>query len=188
MKLTPEITFRGLPRSDALEADIRKKIAKLDRFFEHIMSCRVVFETGHMHHHKGNLYHVRVALTVPGRELVVSRDSEKHQAHQDPYVAVRDAFDAAQRQLEDYARELRGDVKSHDLPGRGRIVELVPYMDYGRIETPDGRLVYFHRNSVLHVDFDKLEEGIEVRFAEEQGDEGPQASTVCLVGKHPIVG
>lgn len=188
MKITPEITFRGLPRSDALEADVRQKIEKLDRFFEHIMRCRVVLEAAHKHHHKGNLYHVRVTLNVPGRELVVSRNPEKHQAHEDPYVAVRDAFDAAQRQLEDYARELRGDIKTHELPAHGRIVELVPALDYGRIETRDGRLVYFHRNSVLSADFEKLKEGDEVRFAEEQGDEGPQASTVRLIGKHDFVG
>ena len=188
MKLSPEITFRGFPHSDALEADIREKIEKLDRFFEHIMNCRVVVESGHKHHHKGNIYHVRVALTVPGRELVVSRDPKEHQAHQDPFVAVRDAFDAAKRQLEDYARQLRGDVKRHELPGHGRVVELVPEMDFGRIETTDGRSVYFHRNSVLDADFDQLEEGSEVRFAEEQGDEGPQASTVHIVGRHHIVG
>lgn len=188
MKLNPEITFRGLPHSDALEADIRQKIDKLDRFFEHVMSCRVVVESGHRHHHQGNLYHVRVLLTVPGRELVVSRDPAGHQAHEDPFVAVRDAFDAARRQLEDYARRLRGDTKHHDVPQHGHIVELVPAMDYGRIETPDGRLVYFHRNSMLDTDFDRLTEGMEVRFDEERGDEGPQASTVHLVGTHHIVG
>ena len=188
MKLTPEITFRALPRSDALEAEVHQRIEKLDRFFQHIMSCHVVIEAAHKHHHKGNLYHVRVTLTVPGRELVVSRDPGKHQAHEDPYVAVRDAFNAVQRQLEDYARELRGDVKTHELPGHGRVVELVPALDYGRIETQDGRLVYFHRHSVLGTAFEKIEEGVEVRFAEEQGEEGPQASTVRIIGKHRIVG
>ena len=97
MKLSPEITFRGVPRSDALETDIRDKLAKLDLFFPHIMSCRVMVEAQHKHHHKGNIYHVRIDLTVPGKELVVSRDPKEHQAHQDPYVAVRDAFDAARR-------------------------------------------------------------------------------------------
>jgi cold shock CspA family protein len=92
------------------------------------------------------------------------------------------------RQLEDYARTLRGDVKTHELPDHGHIVELVPAEDYGRIETPDGRSVYFHRNSVLDGDFDDLEEGAEVRFAEESGAEGPQASTVHVIGKHHIVG
>lgn len=187
MKLTPEITFRGIPRSDALEAYIVQKLEKLDRFFDHIMGCQVVVEAGHKHHHKGNLYHVRLALSVPGRDLVVSRDPMKHQAHEDPYVAVRDAFDAIKRQLDGYARQLHGDVKSHEIPAHGRIVEMIPDMDYGRIETTDGRSVYFHRNSVVDKPFDLLEEGAEVRFSEEQGDDGPQASSVHLVGKHHIV-
>ena len=188
MKLSPEITLRHLPPSEALEADIRQKIEKLDHFFEHIMSCRVVVEPGHRHHHKGNLYHVRVALTVPGKELVAGRNPSKHQAHEDPYVAVRDAFNAIQRQLEDYARKLRHDIKTHEVPDHGRIVEIIPNQDFGRIETPDGRSVYFHRNSILDADFDRLDEGAEVRFVEEQGDEGPQASTVRLIGKHHITG
>ncbi|MEN8175083.1 MAG: HPF/RaiA family ribosome-associated protein [Pseudomonadota bacterium] len=188
MKLSPEITFRGVPPSDALEANIRQKVEKLDRFFPHIMGCRVVVEAHHRHHHQGNLYRVCVDLTVPGRELVVNRTRDKHQAHEDVYVAVRDAFDAARRQLEDYSRKLRGDVKNHKVPSHGRIVELVPDADFGRIETPDARLVYFHRNSVLGTDFAKLEEGNEVRFAEEQGEKGPQASSVHVIGKHHIVG
>ncbi|KAA6184603.1 HPF/RaiA family ribosome-associated protein [Thiohalocapsa marina] len=188
MKIAPEITFRGMSATDALEADIQEKLEKLDRFFPDIMSARVTVEANHKHHHKGNLYHVRVDLTVPGQELVVSRDPKDHQAHEDAYVAIRDAFAAARRQLENYARKLRGNVKTHSPPSHGRVVELVPAMDYGRIETPDGRLVYFHRNSLVDADFDQLEAGAEIRFAEEAGAEGPQASSVHRVGKHHIVG
>jgi cold shock CspA family protein len=130
---------------------------------------------------------VRVALTVPGKELVTDRDPGKHHAHEDAYVAVRDAFNAIQRQLETYTEKKRHDVKSHKDPDHGRIAELKPAEDFGRIETSDGRLVYFHRNSILGTDFDKLSEGIDVRFFEEQGEEGPQASTVKVVGKHHIV-
>jgi cold shock CspA family protein len=152
------------------------------------MSCRVVVEAQHQHHHKGNLYHVRVDITVPGHELVVSRDPKDHQAHQDVYVAIRDAFDAARRQLEDYARKLRGDVKEHEVPPHGHISELLPEQDYGRIQTTDGRSIYFHRNSVINADFDSLSTGDPVRFDEEVGDEGPQASTVRVIGKHHIPG
>ena len=101
MKLTPEVTFRGLPHSEALESHIRQKVEKLDRFFEHIVSCRVMMEVGHKHRHEAQIYHVSVALTVPGKELVVSRE---HQAHEDPF-ALRDAFDATTRQLEDYSED-----------------------------------------------------------------------------------
>lgn len=187
MQLPLQITFRNLERSEALEADVREKAEKLDQFFEHIMRCRVVVEAHHKHHHKGNIYHVRIDITVPGNELVVSREPKDNHAHEDVYVAVRDAFDAAKRQLEDYSRKLRGDVKEHEAPPHGTVQELVPMEDYGRIRTPDGRSVYFHRNSVINADFDSLNEGDPVRFDEEPGDAGPQASTVRVIGKHHIV-
>ncbi|UCE90564.1 MAG: cold shock domain-containing protein [Pseudomonadota bacterium] len=111
-----------------------------------------------------------------------------HHAHEDAYVAVRDAFDAAQRKLEAYVEQRRGQTKAHETPPHGRISELVPAQDYGRIRTSDERDIYFHRNSLVDADLDDLEIGAEVRFVEEQGDEGPQASTVHLVGKHHVVG
>jgi cold shock CspA family protein len=106
----------------------------------------------------------------------------------DVYVAVRDAFRAARRQLEDYARKRRGHVKTHEPTPHGRIASIYPEMDYGKIETADRREIYFHRNSVIEADFDALTEGMEVRFMEEMGDQGPQATTVHLVGKHHPVG
>ena len=102
MKLPLEITFRNVKASEALEADIRAKAEKLDLFYDRVMACRVVVEAPHKHHHKGNVYHVRIDLTVPDGELVVSRDGGQDHAHEDPYVTVRDAFDAARRQLQDY--------------------------------------------------------------------------------------
>jgi ribosomal subunit interface protein len=173
--------------SEAVESEIRKRCEKLERVFEDIMSCRVVVETNHRHHNKGNLFHIRVDITVPGHEIVVSKESHDKQAHQDAYVAIRDAFDAAKRQLEDLNRKRHQHVKVHEAPPHGRIVHLSPMEDYGRITTADGREIYFHRNSVVNAEFDKLEVGYEVRFAEEMGDNGPQASSVSVVGKHHIV-
>jgi len=188
MELPLQITFRKMPASPAIEANIRKKAVGLERFSEHIMACRVIVESPHRHHHQGKLYHVRVDLTVPGGELVVSRDPAEHHAYEDVYVAIRDAFDAAIRQLEDYVRRQRQQTKLHETPVHGRIARIVPAEDHGFIETPDGREVYFHRNSVLDDGFDRLQLGEEVRFAEEPGDKGPQASTVRAVGKHHPVG
>ena len=161
---------------------MREKAAKLERFYERIMGCRVVLEAVTRRHHQGNLYRVRIDLTVPGRELVVSREPGKDHAHEDVYVAIRDAFDAMRRQLEDYARKRRGEVKHHEAPPHGRIAQLFP--DHGFIETPDGREIYFHRNSVLNGGFDHLQVGTEVAFTEEEGIKGPQASTVRPLGKH----
>lgn len=114
MQLPLQVTFRHMETSEALLADIEKTAEKLDHFSDHIISCRVVIELPHQHHHQGKLFHVSIDLTVPGGE------------------------------------------------------------------------VYFHRNSVLYEQFGALEIGSEVRYAEEPGEEGMQASTVALIGKHHI--
>lgn len=188
MKQPLQITFRDMPHSDAIEAHIRKKAEKLDEFYDQIMGCHVVLEQPHGHHHKGKLFHVTIDLTVPTGELVVNRSPNKeHHAHEDAYVAIRDAFNAMRRKLLHFASKQRGDVKKHGIPGHGKISEMEQHQSYGRILTPEGREIYFHRNSVIDGDFDSLEIGSEVRFNEEAGDEGPQASTVYLIGKHHIV-
>lgn len=186
MQIPVQIVFRGMKPSPAVETNIRAHVDKLERFFDRIMSCRIVVEQGHRHGHKGNLFHVRIDLKVPNGELVASRDPAEHQAHQDVYVSIRDAFDAIQRQLEDFARRHRGNVKTHETPPHGRVVELYTGADYGQIETADGKRIYFHRNSVVDGDFAKLAIGTEVRFVEESGELGPQASTVHVVGKHHV--
>lgn len=187
MKLPMQVTFRNMEGSDAMKANIEERAAKLDQVCGEIMSCRVMVESLHRHRQAGNLYHVRIDLTVPGKELVVSREPHEHHSHTDVYVAIRDAFDAARRQLESYARQRRQEVKTHAEPPHGRISQLFVEEGYGKIETSDKREIYFNRNSVLNADFDKLEIGAEVSFAEEQGERGPQASTVKLVGKHHYV-
>lgn len=116
MTLPIQIVFRHMDRSEALDAYIRERINELDQFFGRIMHCDVMVEADHKRHAHGNLYHVRIDITVPNKELVVRRDPEEHHAHEDPYVAVRDAFDAARRQLEDYSRKHSARVKRHSLP------------------------------------------------------------------------
>jgi ribosomal subunit interface protein len=184
MKLPVEIVFKNLDPSVAIEAKIRERVEKLDVFYDQIMSCRVVVEAPHKHHHTGKLYRVLIDVTVPDDELIVSRTPDQHHAHEDVYVAIRDAFDAMRRQLEDYSRRRRQKVKQHETPQYGKVSELFPNEGYGMIKTPDGRLVYFHKNSVVDADFSKLEAGSEVRFSEEMGEKGPQASTVHVIGKH----
>ncbi len=186
MQIPLQITFRNMNPSAALEANIREKAEKLDQFYDQIMSCRIMVEAPHGHHHQGKLYQVRIDLTVPDGELLVTHEHHhKDHSHEDVYVAVRDAFAAMKRQLEDYARKRRGKVKKHEAPAHGRVLSLGE--EYGRIATADERLIYFHRNSVLDDAFNKLEVGSEVRFVEEMGEEGPQASTVAMVGKHHVV-
>lgn len=188
MQIPLKISFRDMDNSPAVEGRIREKMMSLERFHDRITRCEVVVEMPHQHRHKGKLYHVRIHMTVPSGDLIVSKDPHDRHEHEDVYVAIRDAFRAARRQLENLARRRRGEVKTHEAPPHGRVTRLFPDKDYGIIATPDGREIYFHRNSVVGEDFDKLELDYEVRFVEENGDQGPQASTVRLVGKHHIVG
>ncbi len=207
MEIPVKITFRNMPPSRAIEANIREKVDKLDSLYDGIMSCRVIVEAPHRHHHKGKAYQVRIDMTVPGDEIVVNRapkrlevarsihpeeleselaeshEPSKHGAHEDAYVAIRDAFNAAGRKLQDHARRKRGKVKVHEAAAQARVARIFPVEDYGFLETPDGREIYFHKNSVLQTSFDRLEVGTEVYFAEEVGEKGPQASTVRVIGK-----
>lgn len=112
MQMPLAISFRNLEPSDAIEARVREKAEKLERLFDRIISCEVIVEAPHRHHHKGKLYEVHINLSVPGGEIVAKRTGPINQAHEDVYVAIRDSFAAAERQLEDYVRKMRGDVKA----------------------------------------------------------------------------
>lgn len=190
METPLEISFLNMDHSDAVEARIREKAEKLEQFYDRITSCRVTVEATNRKHIKGNLFSVRIEVSVPGRQVVTDRSTGKNHAHEDVYVAVRDAFNAARRRLEDHARRRAGKVKTHEVPPHGKVARLFPYEGYGFIETPDGREIYFHQNSLVDADFDKLQEGQEVRYVavEKESEKGPQASTVKLIGKHHLNG
>ena len=111
-----QVVFHNLDPSPAIEAAIRERAAKLDRLCSEVIGCRVVVESPHRHQRHGKLYTVRIDVTVPNVELVVTREPGEDHAHGDVYVAIRDAFDAMRRQLEDYARLRRRQVKRHSMP------------------------------------------------------------------------
>lgn len=183
MKLPLQITWRGISQSDAIETAIREKADKLEQFYDKIMACRVTVDAPHQHGGKGNLYEIHLDITVPGGEIVVRRNPTERHAHEDIYVVIRDVFDEARRQLQDHARKERGDVKAHGVPRHARVLKKFPAEDYGVLETPDGREIYFHKNALIDGDFSTLHEGTEVLYVEEQGNEGPEARQVVL-GKH----
>jgi ribosomal subunit interface protein len=177
MQVPLEISTRLIELTPDLEADLRRRAAKLERFYDRITSCRIAVERPSNHHQEGGPYRVRLDITVPGSELIAKKEVE------DLPTAIRDAFQAAERQLEEWTDRRRGDVKTQVLPPEGRVVRLFVDEGFGFIAGPDGREIYFHRNAVLEPGFESLTEGAQVRFAEEQGFEGPQASTVSLVGQ-----
>ena len=174
-----QVTFRDMPASEALEARIREKAAKLEQFHPRITSCRVTVEESHRHHSQGRHFGVRIAIRVPGNEEIVSNMHH----HEDPYVALRDAFGAVRRRLEEVARETRGDVKLHDTPGHGKVARVFAEEGFGFIQTADGRDLYFSRDNVVHPRFEDLGPGAEVQFIEEAASEGAQAKRVSG-GKH----
>ena len=187
MKLPLQITFRNMEKSEAVDVSIRKWVAKLEKISEELISCRVVVEAPLQHKRKGGHYHTRIDLALPGIEIVINREPASHHGYVDVYVSIRDAFANARHQLIEYVRRHQGKVKSHDIPPHGRIIALYPAEDYGRIETPEGWDIVFHRDSLLNADFDTLKTGDEVRFEEQNGIEGLRASSVRLIGKHHVV-
>jgi len=184
MQTPLQISYRNMPHSEALDANIRDRVAKFEEFFTHIVGCRVIIEASHRRHEQGNLYHAHIEVDVPGRKLVVARSPAQKQAHEDVYVAVRDAFNAMRRQLEDYARRLDGRVKTHEGPLQGLVTELLLDEDHGFVTTTDGEEIYFHRNSVTDGGFEQLRVGDAVRLSlaiDDEG-EGPRATMVRKTG------
>jgi ribosomal subunit interface protein len=190
METPLKISFNNVDHSDAVETRIREEVGKLERFFERITACHVAVEAPNRHGRKGTLYKVRIDIEVPGSSIIVDRAGPQNHAHEDIYVAIRDSFAAARRQLEDHARKARGDIKQHEVPRHGVVSKLIAEQDFGFVALPDGREVYFHRNAVVDDGFDGLAIGTEVRieYAQNESEKGPQATTVRPVGKHHIVG
>jgi ribosome-associated translation inhibitor RaiA/cold shock CspA family protein len=169
-----KITSRDFPLSESFETEIREKAAALEMYYERISGVEVAIEAPAIaHHRKGGPFIVRIRVTTPGAELIADHQEEKELSQ-----AIREAFDAIRRRLEDHLREQRGATKSPEPRLYGRVSKLFPELDYGFLETPDGREIYFHRNSVLGGKFDTFTVGMPVRFVEEEGEQGPQASTV----------
>jgi cold shock CspA family protein/ribosome-associated translation inhibitor RaiA len=183
MPIDVQISFRGMEPSPAAEAQVQKRAEELEQFSDRISICRVMLEAAHRHHRQGRIYHVRVDLAVPGGRIVANRDSGEDHAHEDLHVAIRDAFDAARRRLQDHMRRLDGRTKQHEAPSIGHIVSLFAERDYGFLATESGEEIYLHRNSVLGSGFDTLKVGDRVRYVvdPEEGEKGAQASTVVPI-------
>ncbi len=176
MEIPLQITARDIDLTDAIRAEIIEKAEKLDKFYDRIIRCKVVIESPRRHQREGKLYSVHIYMTVPGSELIVKRELDK-----DLYVAIRDAFRDVRRKLEDFASEQRSDVKYHQETPRAVISTLFQDRGYGFLTTPEGMEIYFHENSVVNEDFSKLRIGMKVRFVQQAGDKGPQASTVTIL-------
>jgi cold shock CspA family protein/ribosome-associated translation inhibitor RaiA len=163
-----------------VEAQIRHRAEELAQFSDRVSACKVMVEAAHRHHRQGRIYHVRIDLAVAGGMIVINRAPSQNHAHEDLYVAIHDAFDAARRRLQDHMRRLDGQTKQHAAPLVGRIARVFAERDYAFLETEEGEEVYMHRNAVVGGGFDLLKVGDRVRYVldQEGGDKGAQASTV----------
>ena len=178
MQIPLQISLHGIAHSEALYDAIRERAQKLERYYDRIMSCRVVLELAGRHQRKGKQYSARIDLKVPGGEIAVT-----HEHDEDLQVALRDAFDAARRRLEDYARSQRGDVKRHPPEYTGRVARIDAEQGIGFIATEDGREYYFSRDNVVTPPFEHLAVGTVVHFIEDVAGEGLQAKRVSAHGR-----
>ena len=186
MQISPEITYRNLDKTEKIDSLVREKIAKLEQFCDYITSCRVVLEKAHENPSSGSPYRVSIDITIPHeRELAVTHNPDQGKQYSPLETVIRDAFEAARRQLVSITTEQKGDRKIHPEQEIGAVItKLFTDQDYGFIKAIDtGKEVYFHRNSVVNCSFDELSVGNGVRFKETEGEIGPQATTVMILDR-----
>lgn len=186
MQVPVEITYRDVPKTDAIESLVQEKINKLEKFCDYISSCRVAIEKAHDRPRSGSPYRVRLDITVPpNHELAAVRNPGEGNQYDKLEAVIRETFEAARRQLVELVERQRDEVKVHPEQEMGAIVtKLFPEQGYGFIKTiDDGREIYFHQNSLTNDDFERLEVGTGVQFSETLGEMGPQATTVHIVDK-----
>ncbi|MDG0815954.1 HPF/RaiA family ribosome-associated protein [Bdellovibrio svalbardensis] len=178
-----KIQFLGFPESEAVSAAVWDYVEHLEKLCDQIMSCHVVINRPPQKSHQGGIYHIKIRLHMRGANIIIDKEPGKNHAHEDVYVALRDAFDAAKRKVEDFMRIRSGRVKTIAKPMHARIIRLLFNEDCGFVLAEDQREIYFHRNSVLNQNFDDLKVGQEVRFSETMGENGPQITSMQVVGR-----
>ena len=185
MQVPLKITFRNVRKTPDIEALIGKQAAKLERVCNHIVSCRMAVEKPQQHQRTGNPFRVRIDVTVPPQhELVVIREASEGDLHQRLPTVLRGAFGVMRRQVKKLAEKQRSQIKTHPEQAVGGFVSLLLRREaYGFIRSLDGREIYFHENSMPAGEFGRLEIGTGVRWVEEQGEKGPQASALRIVDK-----
>lgn len=185
MRVPLEITFRDAVKSDEIVTLIEEKATGLDKLCDNLISCRVAVEKPHDNKRSGNSYRVRIAIRIPpGRELVVKREPQNGSLPEPLTAMIREAFETARRRLVKMLKQQQGSVKYHpQQTDVAYVTKLFKDKGFGFVETLEGREIYFHRNSVLHGDFNRLDIGTGVRYVEKDGDDGPQASTIHIVDK-----
>lgn len=186
MQTPVEIAFHNLPKSDWAENEIRGHVSRLEQMFDRLTTCRVRVDQRATNTNNTIPPVVRIELGVPGhKDLVVAHEPEHLQRkfqRPDLHNAINEAFRIAERRLGQFKDQLKDRTAAgeHEAANEllGQVAEMQPDEDFGFLMTASGGLLYFHRNSLLNGDFDKLKVGNEVRYVEEMGDTGPIAKKV----------
>ena len=193
MQIPVEISFRNIEASAAAENDIRGHVERLERVYGRMTTCRVRVDQRNQNQNGTIPPVVHIEISLPGhKDIVVAHEPEHLQRRfQAPDLrnAINEAFRIAERRLTKHkdkvtdhgTADLRHEAASEF---RGQVAELTPGEDFGFLMNKEGGLLYFHRNSLLSGDFDRLHRGDEVSYVEEMGDNGPQASKVRLLEDH----
>jgi cold shock CspA family protein len=184
METEPQIVFEHMAPDERVKDLVGEELAKLEQFFGRITSAHIFVSAPPEGRPREALYRANLRLLMPGgREVVISHDPDKFRYKENAATAVRDAFDAARRQLQDQAGVMDGKVKQHTDPGPlqlGRVARLMREEGYGFIETEAGHEVFFTRHKVKHGAYDRLALDMAVHFEEEMGDDGPVATLVRI--------
>jgi cold shock CspA family protein/ribosome-associated translation inhibitor RaiA len=170
-----QIVCRDFPLTPAIRTSIGRHAARLEKLYRRVQRCEVTIASPHRNKHKGRIFHVSIRIDVPGHTLSVSREAEEDPTHQTLHFALRDAFLALGRRLEDQVDERRGFVKTLEQRPLGTVLRTFPDRDFGFLADEDGREIYFHRNALKGLRLEALEPGTQVRYEAEDGIEGPQA-------------
>lgn len=184
MQVPLELSYKDVPRIGWIDSYVAERVERLDRLSDDIIACRVAIEREQHNHVKGNPYRARVEVTLPQKkDLVADKTGTVENLDVQLRPIIRKAFEAVEKQIQKETARRRGEVKHHEEP-QALVVRLFEKDGYGFIKSPvDGEEYYFHRNAVLHDDFERLNPGTRVRFTAEMGEDGPQASTVQIIDK-----
>jgi len=182
MEASPNITFRHMEPTDSVREDIANRVAELEKFHPHIISCDVVVNGPSKKHVTGQEIVVQLTVQVPGPDIRVSQSLGRSQAVEDLNLAIHKAFETADRQLKEKVRKMGGvDVKRHAEIIHGTIDRLFEGEGYGFIKADDGNEVYFERDNLTGGDWNEVKVDMKVRFREAEGDKGPYAMNVTVL-------
>ena len=174
-----EISFPEFEPSDAIRADIETQLEKLEHLYDRIISCHISVRAPHLHKRK-HIYHINLHLEIPGEDIIVNNEPEKNITHSDMHIAIRDAFNALQRQLRKRIKGLKNKSKQQDTHKHAIIKSFDPNQGYGFLKDPTGCEIYFHENALLNGHNSDLKPGSKVRFVEDLGEKGLHVSSMSI--------